>query len=571
VTLASRLLLAFGLVAILATAMIGLSMRGAAREIIEADFDDRIELAARGARQELAWESDGLRGLLAPLCEHDTFLGRIHLELDRAGGDPAKLDPGSRIALRHLVPDQARALRLDELSLVTGDGVVLAAEDPTRIGARDARLAALLRATAEGGPRLRPSAGGGVPSMEVHCTREGDGVTVALVGARRIEPILTRIGGAYGVRLRAIEPGATPPPASADEVVRVVDFAEVRGLAVAASVPTLKLTAALEKLDLAALLAGGGALGLALAVAVVLARSLSRPIVALAREAREVVSGEPRPVAGRGSRELVELAGSYNRAITELTAMRKRLAITERIAARREVARKVAHEIKNPLAPIRAAVETLRRLRARDDPAFDEYFDEATRTVLDEVHRISNIVTEFTDFARLPAPRPAPIDLGAVARSVATLHASSVEATGAAKRPRVDVTAEPIPEVSADRDQMVQVLTNLVQNGLEAAGEVRDDPRVAVTVGPASEGRVRIVVRDNGPGVSEAMQPRLFEPYATSKAKGTGLGLAIVQRIVLEHGGEIAYRTATKGGAVFEIVLPCAGPPLDATPAPTEE
>jgi len=83
-----------------------------------------------------------------------------------------------------------------------------------------------------------------------------------------------------------------------------------------------------------------------------------------------------------------------------------------------------------------------------------------------------------------------------------------------------------------------------------------------VTIGPLPNDRVRIVVRDNGPGVSEEMQPRLFEPYATSKEKGTGLGLAIVQRIVFEHGGEIAYRKATKGGAVFEIWLPVSGPPL---------
>ena len=96
--------------------------------------------------------------------------------------------------------------------------------------------------------------------------------------------------------------------------------------------------------------------------------------------------------------------------------------VTERIAARQEIGRYVAHEIKNPLAPIRAAVETLRRLRARDDPAFDEYFDEATRTVLDEVHRITNIVSAFAEFARLPAPNPAPVDLVEVVKGLVALH-----------------------------------------------------------------------------------------------------------------------------------------------------
>ncbi len=124
--------------------------------------------------------------------------------------------------------------------------------------------------------------------------------------------------------------------------------------------------------------------------------------------------------------------------------------------------------------------------------------------------------------------------------------------------------------VSADRDQIIQILTNLIQNGLDAAAAVRPDPRVTVTVGPLPEARVRIVVRDNGPGVPEEFLPRLFEPYATTKEKGTGLGLAIVQRIVFEHGGEIAYRKAEKGGAVFEISLAVAGPPL-LTRAPSTE
>jgi nitrogen fixation/metabolism regulation signal transduction histidine kinase len=344
--------------------------------------------------------------------------------------------------------------------------------------------------------------------------------------------------------------------------VKTLDLAEVSGLRVVATVPRDKLKGALAKLDRSIAVTGAAALILALGIAAALARSLSRPIVALARETREVVSGEPRMVKGRGGKEIAELAGAFNKTIDELTRMRRRLAAIERIAARREVARQIAHEIKNPLAPIRAAVETLRRLRMRDDPAFDEYFEEATATVLTEVHRIANIVTEFTKFARLPPPNPAPVDLASVARGVVTLHNAVPGGAEGEKGARVELVAEPVPMVSADRDQIIQVLTNLVQNGLDAASAVRDDPRVVVTIGQLPSDRVRIVVRDNGPGVSEEMQPRLFEAYATTKEKGTGLGLAIVQRIVFEHGGEITYRKATKGGAVFEIWLPLSGPPL---------
>jgi C4-dicarboxylate-specific signal transduction histidine kinase len=168
----------------------------------------------------------------------------------------------------------------------------------------------------------------------------------------------------------------------------------------------------------------------------------------------------------------------------------------------------------------------------------------------------------------MPPPNPSPIDLVQVARGVVTLHASTPDGSEHAEtdasngHPRVELISEAIPPVSADRDQLIQVLTNLVQNGLDAASVARPDPRVTVTIGPLPEGRVRIVVRDNGPGVPEEFLPRLFEPYATTKEKGTGLGLAIVQRIVFEHGGEISYRKAQKGGAVFEIALPVAGPPL---------
>ncbi|MFO0762896.1 MAG: HAMP domain-containing sensor histidine kinase [Byssovorax sp.] len=561
-TLAARLLLAFGIVAVLTTALVGASVRRDAREIIEGDFNARIDAAAAGVQEELTWEAQGLRGLLVPLCEHDTFVDKTQLELDRARGDVKALDPGLWIALHHLVPEQAHALRLDDLLLVTADGTVLGALDPARVGAKDTRLAGLIKKKA-GDPQLRPGAAGEASAlMEVQCSRSSNGIALGLVGARKITPILDRIGHAYRVELLPLDPKVAPPLSDDDRVVRRLDISVVTGLTVIASVPRDELKRALLTLDRSIFYTGATAIFFALVVAIILARSLSRPIVALARETREVVSGEPRLVKGRGGKEIAMLAEAFNRTLDELTSMRKRLAATERIHARREVARQIAHEIKNPLAPIRAAVETLRRLRMRDDPAFDEYFEEATATVLGEVHRIANIVTEFTRFARLPAPNPEPIDLCQVARGVVTLHASTPDGAEPTGGPRVELVAEPIPQVSADRDQMIQVLTNLIQNGLDAASAVREDPRVVVSIGPLPKEKVRIVVRDNGPGVPDAMLPRLFEPYATTKEKGTGLGLAIVQRIVFEHGGEIAYRKGQKGGAVFEITLPVAGPPL---------
>src|SRR5262249_17540297 len=152
--------------------------------------------------------------------------------------------------------------------------------------------------------------------------------------------------------------------------------------------------------------------------------------------------------------------------------------------------------------PIRAAVETLRRLRDRNDGAFDEYFDEASKTVLSEVHRITKIVSEFTEFARLPAPHPAPVQLEEIAKSTVALYASG----GAA----VTLETSRCPVIQADRDQIVQVLTNLIQNGLEATDATSRATKVNVRVGPLDHARVTITVADEGPGVSDAMLANLF-------------------------------------------------------------
>ncbi|HTJ80286.1 MAG TPA: ATP-binding protein [Polyangiaceae bacterium] len=570
-SLATRLALAFVLVAVGATALWGVGVRRTSRELLETEFDARIDAATREVEEALSTEATELTDLVGPLCKRGTFFEKALIDFERAKGDPDALEPGSRIAFSGLVPDEANARALDELALVTKDGVVLASSDRKAVGTKDARLGKLVASGDEGKARLRPGTKGTEPAMEVWCARSSRSYGLGLVATRKISAILGRVGRAHGVTLATLEEGATPPASSDAQSVRTIALADVGGLVVVATMPRDRLLVARAELDRQILASGVAAAVASLVLALLLGRSLAKPLRELARETREVVSGEPRPVRARGGREVKELAESFNKTIDELSKMKKRLAVTERIAARREIARQVAHEIKNPLAPIRAAVETLRRLFDRDDERFDEYFDEATRTVLEEVHRITNIVSEFTKFQRLPAPNIEPMDLVAAAKKVVALHAADPDGvrTDGGGPPRVELEAEAIPEVRADKDQIVQVLTNLIQNGLEAAAAVRSDPRVLVTVKAVPDERVRIVVRDNGPGVSEEMRERLFEPYATSKATGTGLGLAICQRIVFEHGGEIAYRPATKGGAVFEITLPIHGPSLLERPLET--
>ncbi len=547
-TLARRLLLAMGAVTIAATLLVGFGVRSAWREAEEDLFKKEFADAVAPLRKELADKANELELLVAPLCEHDELVDSALVGL--SSNDLA----ARRLALSLRVPKLAQAHQLDELMLITSQGEVLGAEREGVVGKRDKALATRL------GKGLPVSVRRGDKlALEYGCIKTQDGNPRQWVGmytARHIDTLLERVGASFGVELSETKP--KPSPQLMSETLVIPEFG---GLELTASRSRTKLDELVERVDRSTLLLGSLALLGAFVFAYLLARGLSKPIVELSRQAREVVHGNPKPVVASGGRELEEFAAAFNATLRDLAALRKRLAVSERIAARREIARQVAHEIKNPLAPIRAAVETLRRLRARNDPAFDEYFDEATRTVLDEVNRITGIVTEFTRFARLPAPEPAPMDLVETVRSVVNLHGASGI--------RIELDAEQLPAVLADRDQVVQVVTNLLNN---AADAVRGRTNGRIRVGlRQDQDRALISVSDNGPGVDPAIRERLFEPYATTKPEGTGLGLAIVQRIAVEHGGGISYRDAPGGGASFEVELPIAGPSLPPEPPPNSE
>jgi two-component system, NtrC family, nitrogen regulation sensor histidine kinase NtrY len=545
VTLGQRLLLAIAAVTIVITGLSGTAVREAWRSAEEQRFAEEFRAALEPLSRELGSELGEIGPLVEPVCKHDPILDTALVGL--SSGNLADY----RLSISLRVPELAKALNLDELLLVTSRGDVLGAHAEGIVGQRRPELARRMEA---GG---RAVVREGTPlAIEFACLRKDPGDRrhfVGLYAARHLDPLFTRVGAAFGVTLQR-------ESRFGDDVMsQELAMPELGALKIAAVRSRVPLLVALGQLDATLLAIGIGTLGFALVAAWLLSRGLARPIVEMARQAQKVPFGEPKPVLGAGGRELEEFAAAYNQAIADLVELRKRLAATERIAARREIARRVAHEIKNPLAPIRAAVETLRRLRARADPAFDEYFDEATRTVLDEVNRISNIVSEFTKFARLPPPAPAPMKLLETARSVVLLHASS----GA----KLTLVGDVEVEIVADRDQVVQVLTNLIQNALDAVREV-PQPSVVVSVERAADERALLRVRDNGAGVSPEVERRLFEPYLTTKPEGTGLGLAIVQRIVLEHGGDIELKTPPEGGAEFVVSLPVSGPPMLPEPMP---
>jgi len=548
VTLAQRLLIAIGALSLATIAALGFSVREAWRRSEEARFKDQFAQSLEPLGRELSDELEGLPLLTEPLCRHDPLVDSALVGLQVGDLDQRKL------AISVRVPELSEALRLDELYVVTSSGEVLGSRS-AGAAKSGAELVRFLEHAEKADVRAAlPLA---VEYGCVHRARENHAVWVGVYAARHLDPLLAKIGAAYNVSL-----SFEALPATDQRMVEALDLPELGHRRVSAFRSRVPLLSALEDLDVTISLIGVGTLGAALVLSLVLSKSLSKPLVELAREAGAVARGEPKAVSVRGAKEIRQFAEAFNRAIADLTALRKRLAATERIAARREVARRVAHEIKNPLAPIRAAVETLRRLHARSDPAFEEYFDEATRTVLNEVQRITHIVSEFTRFARLPAPNPAPLDIVETLRAVAKLH----DGNGTP----VTFTSEACPLVNADRDQLVQLATNLIQNAQQAA-ESNAAPQVTVEVRPLGAEKVRIVVSDNGPGLAPEMRERLFEPYATTKPEGTGLGLAIAQRIVIEHGGEIVYKDGVKEGATFSVELPVSGPTLLAEAPPASE
>ncbi len=541
----TRFVLAFLLFAALSTGGLGWYVRQNRRDAETARYYREVEKACTSVRVELDRQGEIDRRLVANACDAGELVDRVAVAIER--GD--ELD-NMILGYRQSVPRQRVAFGLDELMLATSQGDVIGADPQAFFGAPRADV---VRAF-EGDATRYSLRMDGKPALVARCTHKlPGGRAVGFVGAHHLLPLLDRFGKVLDVKVTM---GAAPPPAENTAVATCsfTDGAGGKAPLVVAKTKT-QLYENLRQIDKAVLTAVLGSSVVALALAVVFARRIGRPIAELAEEARKVATDQARPIQVRGSGEIADLTRAFDTMLEDLAATRRRLAATTRVAAWREVARRVAHEVKNPLAPIRAAVETLRRLRARQDPAFDEYFDEATRTVLDEVHRISNIVTEFTRFARLPAPHPVDLDPAELARYVAGLHKTS-----AGKAKIVVAVRRTPPTVRADRDQIVQVLTNLVQNGLDAVRE-QDDGEVSIAIDFDGVSHVTLTVRDNGPGIAPEIASRLFEPYATTKATGTGLGLAIAQRIAIEHNGELSLIGGGARGASFRLVLPIEGPP----------
>jgi nitrogen fixation/metabolism regulation signal transduction histidine kinase len=245
----------------------------------------------------------------------------------------------------------------------------------------------------------------------------------------------------------------------------------------------------------------------------------------------------------------------------DITHMQK----AQRDAAWGEVARRLAHEIKNPLTPIQLAAERLRRrLAGKLDGEEAELLERATHTIVQQVESLKGMVNAFSDYARAPDLKLMPVDLNELVSEAAELYRAHET------RASIEVHADAdLPMIQADRGRMRQVLNNLITNALEALEGVAEARIVVSTrynAGPEG-GTAVIMVSDNGHGFDEEMLARVFEPYVTGKPRGTGLGLAIVKKIAEEHGGSIEANNRPEGGAFVRVVLPLAARDEAAQPA----
>ncbi|HJZ84628.1 MAG TPA: ATP-binding protein [Polyangia bacterium] len=283
-----------------------------------------------------------------------------------------------------------------------------------------------------------------------------------------------------------------------------------------------------------------------LALGLVVGRRITRRLAALAGAAREVGAGNLGvrvPVAGRD--EIAELGGAFNEMVAELDESRARIAYLERIGAWQEVARRLAHEIKNPLTPIQLAVQQLHNKYPGSDPKFQRLLDEVNEIVGEEIGTLRRLVEDFSAFAKLPRVVLGPLDLGEL---VADVVRGRPEWEGKVRAGALD---EPFL-VRADKQLLRRALVNLVENALQAGART-----VEVRAERAREPRTaRLIVDDDGPGVPTNVRERLFEPYFTTKEHGTGLGLAIVKKIALEHGGDVSCESSPSRGARFVLELP---------------
>jgi signal transduction histidine kinase len=292
---------------------------------------------------------------------------------------------------------------------------------------------------------------------------------------------------------------------------------------------------------------------LSMLAATLLVHRIVRPIRELMHATSRVAAGDLQvQLQPRGDDEITHLVGAFNAMVGRLQRQRDELAKSHRLAAWAEAARRVAHELKNPLTPILLSTQHLRQMWEEQSPRFGEFFHRCTDTIIEQVKSLQHIATEFSRFARLPAPKLEPGELNEAVQSALSVFDGALP-------DQVRLMADLHPggtRCEVDQEGVSRAVVNLVQNAIHAV-EDGGSVRVSTEVVEKAEGRyVRLTVADDGVGIAEEMKPRLFEPYFSTKRQGTGLGLAIAKRTFDDHRCQVQVRSEAGQGTTFEIDFP---------------
>ena len=297
----------------------------------------------------------------------------------------------------------------------------------------------------------------------------------------------------------------------------------------------------------------GAAILVGLLVSLWVAARITRPVEELAEGAREVATGRwDTRIDVRGTDEIGQLGTAFNDMTRTLAVQKEKLVQTERVAAWRELARRLAHELRNPLFPMQITVENLQRAKQLEAKQFLEVFHESTATLKTELANLNAIVGRFSDFSKMPTPQFAKVNVNETLRASVRLFEAQFNAVGKPTITTEMFLTEPLPEIDADADLLHKAFQNLVLNALDAmpAGGT-------LTLRTFEHERnIRIEVKDTGKGLTPEECSRLFTPYYTTKQLGTGLGLAIVQSVVSDHHGTISVASDEGRGTTFKIELP---------------